>query len=457
MNNHFDIGIIGGGPGGYNAAFAAIENGMSVVLFEMLDLGGVCLNEGCIPIKSLLNSSKKNKAIDETLYDGENRFLEVDWLLQKTTQDVDSLKKALTYRLKQCGVVVENKKAVLIDETENKVVIESQNEKYYFNYLIVATGSHNIIPNIKGLLQEKEKGFVGNHKDAIGNICKYKKIAVIGGGVIGLELASIYANMGCDVEIFELSDVILPKLDAEIRNEYIRILKKNNVTINTDTKIEELYSENNKVVLLSNLGKSKEYDYCIYAIGRQANLDFASEDVLDRLGIEYNNGFIAVNEEYRTGNNKIYAVGDVVNKSMLAYTANAEARVAVNSICNKTSSKIQYHLIPRVVYSNPEIAYIGFNERDCEKKGLTYLKKVCSMNYSSMYMIENGKKGGKIELIIDESSDSIVGCQIVGNGAAELISLFQIIMVGNMKLNEIKNIPFVHPSITEVLFEILHI
>ena len=350
----YDIAIIGGGPAGYTAAERAAAGGLKTVIFEKKAMGGVCLNEGCIPTKTLLYSAKLlDNAKGAAKYgiavpDG------ISFNLEKIIDRKDKVVKKLTGGVKQTvksyGAELIEKEAVITGEDNGLIQILAGGEKYEVTYLLVCTGSDTVIPPIKGLSEID----YWTSKEALEMAALPKSLAIIGGGVIGMEFASFFNSMGVKVSVIEMMPEILGAMDKEtsamLRTEY----QKRGINFQLNSKVIEVSPAG---VTIEKAGKLSliEADKVLVSVGRKANLNQVG---LDKLKVEMVRNGVKVDEHMLTSHPKVYACGDITGYSMLAHTAIRESEVAINHILG-VEDRMNYHCVPGVVYTNPELAGVG--------------------------------------------------------------------------------------------------
>lgn len=448
MEIQYELGIIGAGPAGYHAALEAAKHGMSVVLFERDEPGGVCLFQGCIPTKSLVSSSKEYFHLTRSavIKAGETAY---DWEAagKKKEKDVKKLAAGLNVQLKKAGVPVIKAAAGILRADDSGVAVGAAGQQYTVRDLILATGSYNVVPPIEGIREALD---AGTALDSTGILAKCEPIpclTVIGAGVIGLELASIYANAGSKVTVLEREDTFLPGLDDTVKTEYVQSLKRKGILIKTGQQTEAVQMQANGSLAVR---AAEQYiaDRVLVAAGRKGCTENIGLE--NAPGIQVKNGFIETDDHHMTGCAHIYACGDVCGKEMLAYTAGMAGRQIVRRLCHKTAGTGD--CVPHVVFTNPEAAYIGMTEADCMEKKIPCKTVSCSMNYSSLFAVENERENGAFKLIYG-SDLRILGCHVAGNGASGIIGTLQAYMAAGMTLLEIEELPVPHPSHLEIIKE----
>lgn len=439
----YDIAIIGGGPAGYTAAERAAAGGLKTVIFEKKAMGGVCLNEGCIPTKTLLYSAKLlDNAKGAAKYgiavpDG------ISFNLEKIIDRKDKVVKKLTGGVKQTvksyGAELIEKEAVITGEDNGLIQILAGGEKYEVTYLLVCTGSDTVIPPIKGLSEID----YWTSKEALEMAALPKSLAIIGGGVIGMEFASFFNSMGVKVSVIEMMPEILGAMDKEtsamLRTEY----QKRGINFQLNSKVIEVSPAG---VTIEKAGKLSliEADKVLVSVGRKANLNQVG---LDKLKVEMVRNGVKVDEHMLTSHPKVYACGDITGYSMLAHTAIRESEVAINHILG-VEDRMNYHCVPGVVYTNPELAGVG------KASGTSYHVQKLPMAYSGRFVAENETGNGLCKLILDEE-DRIIGCHLLGNPASEIIVVAGIAVQYGYTVEEFQKTVFPHPTVGEIYHETL--
>ena len=445
----FDIAIIGGGPAGYSTAGEAAANGLKTVLFERNAIGGVCLNEGCIPTKTLLYSAKTYDNIKSAAKYGINVGGDTSFDLPKIISRKDKVVKKLTAGVKAKlsfnGVTIVEGTAVIKGEENGKINITCGDEKYAVTYVLLCTGSETIIPPIKGLSDVE----YWTSKEALESKELPKSLAIIGGGVIGVEFASFFNSMGVKVTVIEMMPEILGAMDKETSAMLRADYTKKGVDFRLNTKVTEVTS---KGVVVEKDGKSEtiEADKILVSVGRKANIAGIG---LESLNIELLKNGVKVNEYMQTSHPKVYAAGDITGFSLLAHTAIREGEVALEHILGG-HDKMSYKAIPGVVYTNPEIAGVGKTEEELTAKGDSYRVIKLPMTYSGRFVAENEMINGLCKVIVD-SEDKIIGCHMLGNPASELIVIAGIAIEDGSTVEEFRKHVFPHPTASEILHEAL--
>lgn len=446
----YQVAIIGGGPAGYTAAEAAGRAGLSVVLFEKNSLGGVCLNEGCIPTKTLLYSAKT--------YDGarhaskyavlaENVGFDLPKIIARKQKVVRKLVLGVKAKLTAHNVKIVTGTAEVVDKNH----VRCGEEVYECDNLLLCTGSETFIPPIAGV----DTVPYWTHRDALDNKELPQSLAIIGGGVIGMEFASFFNSLGVQVTVIEMVDEILGGMDKELAALLRADYAKRGVKFMLSTKVVSLaVAEGGQVQVGYENAEgagSVVAERLLMSVGRRPVTKGFGLENLDLQKTE--RGSIVVDEHMQTSLPGVYVCGDLTGFSLLAHTAVREAEVAVNHIAGKEDA-MSYRAIPGVVYTNPEIAGVGETEESLQRKGITCRVVKLPMAYSGRFVAENEGVNGLCKLILAED-DTILGAHVLGNPASEIITLAGMAVELKLKAAEWKKIVFPHPTVGEILREAL--
>lgn len=441
------LAIIGGGPAGYTAAEKASKAGKDVVLFEQNALGGTCLNVGCIPTKSLLYGAKQYfNATHAQKYGVTAAQVAFDFgaMQKRKTIVVRKLVAGIKQRLNNEHCTVVNGKAVVISRQDSVVSIECNGETYEAENLMICTGSTNFVPPIPGI---KDNPAVWDSTDALAAAELPKSIIIVGGGVIGMEFATLYHELGVPVTVIEAMPTILPNLDPEVVQILLEKYKKAGINILTNTKVESL--DGGKVTAN---GEVYEAEKVLVSVGRRANL--LGLEALNELELE--RGAIKIDEFCKTNLPNVYACGDVTGKIMLAHVASRQAEVAVGRMLKEIPlQRIAYNAIPSVVYTNPEIASVGITEAQAESMSIPVEVKKLPMTFSGRFMAENEGETGLCKMIVDAKNHSVLGVHCIGNPCSEFISAASFAVRNGYTVPEMQQVVFPHPTVSEILHEIL--
>ena len=445
------LAIIGGGPAGYTAAERASKAGKDVVLFEQNALGGTCLNVGCIPTKSLLYGAKQYYNATHAQKYGvtaENVSFDFAAMQKRKTIVVRKLVAGIKQRLNNEHCTLVNGFAKVISRTDELVSIECNGESYESENLMICTGSTNFVPPIPGI---KDNAHVWDSTDALAANELPKSIIIVGGGVIGMEFATLYHELGVPVTVIEALPTILPNLDPEVVAVLAEKYKKAGINLMTSTKVESI--EEYRVQTANADGvQTLEADKILVSVGRRANLN--GLEALD--DIELNRGAIVVDDFCKTNLANVYACGDVTGKIMLAHVASRQAEVAVGRMLKQIPlQRIAYNAIPSVVYTNPEIASVGITVSQAESMSIPVDVKTLPMTFSGRFMAENEGETGLCKLITDAKNHSVLGVHMIGNPCSEFISAASFAVRMGYTTAEFQQVVFPHPTVSEILHEML--
>lgn len=438
----YDIIIVGSGPGGYLAAERAGARGKKVLIIEKEHLGGVCLNRGCIPTKSLLNSSKLYKKAlhsEEFGVHAEKVTFSLAEAMAWKQEVVEHNRNGVAFLMKHNKVEVVQGEAFF--KGGRKVVVDGK--EFEGENIILATGSRPFIPPIPGADSPyiKTSDEVLNLKELPGSV------AVIGGGVIGLEFASFFSNLGIKTDIIEMMDEIVPAMDKDLARVMRREMKE--VTFNLSCKVEKI--DGKKVHYTDKKGKEAfvEADLILMAVGRRPNVEnFAGS------GLAIERGRVKADNQMRTNLPGVYAIGDVTGESLLAHSAYRMGEVAVNVICGE-KDHMRYKAVPWAVYTHPEAAGCGLTEDEAKAKGYNVKAASVQMRGNGRFFAENGKASGVCKVIVDGDTDILLGVHMLGGMCSEIIAAASAMIEAELRVREIKEIIFPHPSVSEVIKDAL--
>lgn len=449
MNMKYDVAIIGGGPAGYTAAEKAAKGGLSTVLFEKNALGGVCLNEGCVPTKTLLYSAKtydQIKHASKYAVSAENPSFDYPKIIARKNKVVKKLTAGIRMKMKESGVEVITGEAMIQGKTdEGNILIQCTEQVYEAKNLLVCTGSESVIPPIPGVNETE----YWTSREALQSKELPASLIIIGGGVIGMEFASFFNSMGTEVQVVEMLDKILGPMDKELSDMLQAEYAKRGVKFYLGHKVTGIHGQE---VTVEKDGES----FTLH--GEKVLLSVGRRPVTKGFGLEtlalepFRNG-IKVNEYMQTSLPNVYACGDITAFSLLAHTAVSEAEVAIDHILGKARA-MSYKAIPGVVYTNPEIAGVGKAEEELQASGTPYQVKKIPMAFSGRFVAENEMGNGVCKLILAEDG-TLIGAHLLGNPASELIVIAGMAIEKGMKAEEIKSFVFPHPTVGEIIKEAL--
>jgi len=444
----YDIIVLGGGPGGYVSAIKAAQLDLKVALLEKEVVGGICLNHGCIPTKTLLKNAKVYKTVKHALdygvvVDGNIAF---DWnlMLKRKKIVVKKLTMGVAGLLKKNGVEIISGIGKVLSAGQ----VEVNGEILETKHLVLATGASPIIPPILGLKEAFEQKIAVTSRELLQIENVPKTLAIIGGGVIGVEFATIFSSLGSKVTIIEKLDGILPMMDDDVRTAYTKILRKDGIEIFTDAELKAV--NGNEVTYILDGKESKVVaDTILVSVGMRPN-----SEGLEALNLKMNESAIETNEYMQTSTPNVYAIGDVNGKYMLAHVASAEGLVATQHIAGMPAS-MRYDRIPNAVYGSPEIATIGLTEKEVIEKKLAYKVSTFPLMASGKAMADN-EKDGFIKLIVSEKYKEILGAHIFSYNASDLIAELGVTMELEGTAYEIAHTIHPHPTLSEIVMEAAH-
>ena len=447
----YDLIILGGGPAGYNAAERAGHAGLKTLVIEERALGGVCLNEGCIPTKTLLYSAKiYDYAKHGKDYGVTFGSAEIDhaFVVNRKNGVVKQLVAGIGGKMKKSGVEVVKATAVIKERNAEGFVVTADGKDYVGKQLLIATGSAPALPPIDGLADSIKNGFALTNREVLDLTEIPKTMVVVGGGVIGLEMASYFNSVGSKVYVVEMLDHIAGPVDREIstllQKDYasrgVEFILGARVTSIKDKKV--CYEKDGKVVEIP-------CDYALVSIGRRARTAGIG---CENIGLKLERGAIVTNEMGKTNVPGVWAAGDVNGKSMLAHTAYREGEVCINNILGK-KDRVNYNSIPAVIYTNPEVASVGETTESAKEKGLDVDVQSVTLKYSGRYIAENEHGYGILKVITDKKHKNIVGLHMIGSYASEIIYGAAMMVETEMRVEDIQKIVFPHPTVCEVIRE----
>lgn len=450
----FDIIVIGAGPGGYIAALKAAKTGKRVALIEKeKKLGGTCLNIGCIPAKALLDSSEKYNMVQHSFSAQGIEVTGVKMNLKKMLGHKDEVVKTLTggvsFLMQKNKVTVFTGSGSFVDSATVKVVDDGGVETLLTGgHIIIATGSTPIaLPHMKF-----DGEVIVSSTEALNFNPVPKKLVVIGAGVIGLELGSVWRRLGSDVTLVDVLDMPLAMLDADISKATQKIMEKQGLKFLMNHKVTQVSVKDKKATLTAEGPKGAvtlEADKVLVAVGRKPNTEGLN---LAAAGITLDErGRIPVQNHYHTGAGNIYAIGDCIQGPMLAHKAGEEAIACVERICGQ-AGHVNYAAIPWVVYTWPEIAGVGLSEQEAQAKG--HSLKIGKFNFAANgRALGMGEKDGFVKVIADANTDRLLGVHIIGASAGELVAEAVVAMEFSASAEDLARCVHAHPTLTEVIKE----
>ena len=453
----YDLVVIGAGPGGYVASIVASQKGMKVATIEKREtLGGTCLNVGCIPSKAMLHASEqyenaiKSNGMNEWGINCKDVSLDLKKLLNRKSNIVTDLTKGIGFLFGKNKITNYVGTAKIISATQIEVNNNGTKDIINTNKIIIATGSEpSSLPNIN--IDEK---IIVTSTGALELKAVPKKMTVIGGGVIGLEMGTIWRRLGAEVEVIEYLPRILPGMDSEIAEKFMKILQKQGIKFKLGHSVETAKTDNDKVkltikdVINGNIEKL-ESDVVLVAVGRKPNTNGLG---LKELGLEIDkHGFINTNSNFETSVPNIYAIGDVIKGPMLAHKAEEDGVAAVE-IINGEAGHVDYNLVPGIIYTSPEVAVIGQTEENLKDQGIEYNKGVFPLSANSRAKAI-GHTDGMVKILSDKSTDKILGAHMIGHEAGTVIHELSVAMGFGASSEDVARICHGHPTINEAIKE----
>jgi dihydrolipoamide dehydrogenase len=453
MSEKFDVTVIGSGPGGYVCAIRLAQLGLKTACIESRStLGGTCLNIGCIPSKSLLNLSEKfhnAKNLKKIGIETGEIKLNLSKMMENKDKVVTTLTKGVEFLFKKNKISYFKGIGSFKNSNEISIVKDGKETTITTGNTIISTGSEPA--SLPGINFDEEKILSSTGALSISSLPK--KMIVVGGGYIGLEMGSVWSRLGTEVQVIEFLENITPGMDKEISNEFMKILKKQGMKFNLNTKVEKVTKKNNGVVIeISNKNGDKnklEADVVLISVGRKP---FTSNLNLENIGVELDKkGRVKVNKNFQTNVKNIYAIGDVIEGPMLAHKAEEEG-IAVAELIAGQSGHVNYDVIPGVVYTSPEVASVGKTEEQLKEKGISYkIGKFPFAANSRAKAIDDPE--GFVKILADSVTDKVLGVHIIGPHAGEMIAEMSVAMEFGASSEDIARTCHAHPTFSEAIKE----
>jgi len=456
MENNFDLVVIGGGPGGYVCAIRAAQLGLKTACVESRGaLGGTCLNVGCIPSKSLLNLSenfhKAKKDFNQQGIEISNIKLNIEKMMSNKNKSIQVLTKGVEFLFKKNKVTYFKGKGVLF--SKNDIVVYEDNNKRInikAKNIVLATGSEaTSLPGIK-----IDENNIVSSTGALSFNKVPKRLAVIGGGYIGLEMGSVWSRLGTEVTVIEYLEYITPGMDREISNEFQKILSKQGIKFKMGSKVESVKDKGENVLIsYTNVKSSKketlEVDKVLVSVGRKPYTEGLN---LSKVGVKKDTkGRIEVNNKLQTSVDNIYAIGDVIKGPMLAHKAEEEG-IAVAEILAGQAGHVNYDVIPGVIYTSPEVATVGKTEEELKKENKSYKIGKFPFLANSRAKVNN-ETDGFVKIIADSKTDKVLGVHIIGPHCGDMIAEMALAMEFGASSEDIARTCHAHPTHTEAIKE----
>ena len=455
--NKYDLVVIGSGPGGYVASIVAAQKGMKVASIEKREsLGGTCLNVGCIPSKAMLHASEqyensvKVNGIEDWGIQCKEVILDLNKLLKKKSGIVEELTKGIDYLFNKNKVKKYLGTAKIISSNEIEINNNGKTENIHAEKIIIATGSTpTILPNI-----DIDETQIVTSTGALDLKKVPKKLIVIGAGVIGIEMGTVWRRLGSEVEVIEFLPRILPGMDTEVADKFMKILQKQGIKFKLSHSLESVKKVDGKVMLsikYKDTNSLKQIDayVVLIAVGRKPNTSGLG---LEELGLVTDkHGFIEINNKFETSIKNIYAIGDVIKGPMLAHKAEEDGVAAVE-IINGEAGHVDYNLVPGIIYTAPEVAVIGKTEEELKNDGISYNKGVFPLTANSRAKAI-GHTDGMVKILADKSTDKILGAHMIGHEAGTVIHELSVAMGFGASSEDVARICHGHPTVNEAIKE----
>lgn len=442
-----DIGILGGGPAGYVAAIRASQLGAKVALVEEKELGGVCLNVGCIPTKALLKSAETASGIKKSKEFGVSSQIDgIDWNVAANRKNrvVKMLRAGVGQLLRAKDVTVLQGKGTV--STKNKISVQTTDGVVSVNCkkMILAAGAAPMLPRIKGI----DSDGVITSDEALSMNALPESMVIIGAGVIGLEFANMLNSAGVKVTVLEQMDRILPTADSEVAAELLKIMKRQGIKFKLSASVTEIHRTQDSLSVSYTMNEKSLDQPCekvLVAVGRKLNMQ-AFQD----LRLKTKNGALVVNESMKTSIKGVYAAGDIIGGKLLAHLSFMEGKVAAENAMG-IPSKVNYNAVPACVYTNPEVASVGMAEDAAKQAGTAV--KVGRFNFrNNGRALTLGEREGFVKIIADQD-DTIIGGQILGSHASEMISELTLAITLKAKASDLADMIHPHPALSEAIWE----
>ncbi|MBR3990937.1 MAG: dihydrolipoyl dehydrogenase [Clostridia bacterium] len=455
MENKFDLIVLGGGPGGYNAAERAAHGGLKTLVIEERELGGVCLNEGCIPTKTLLYSAKiLDYANHGEKYGVTTTGAKIDHakVVERKNKVVKTLVSGVAAKMKGAGVTVARGTGVITGKSADGFTVKCGDDVYSGSKLLICTGSEAVVPPIPGLRESVGTGFAVTNREVLDLKELPTRVVVIGGGVIGLEMASYFNSVGVDVTVIEMLDKIAGPTDAEISKILQNNYAKRGVKFILGAKVTEVTGDRkNGAVKYEKDGKTESVpcDLILVSTGRRPR---SAGIGLETVGVLTERAAIKTDERGRTSVPGIWAAGDVNGKIMLAHTAYREGEVAVSDMLG-IADRVDYRSIPSVIYTNPEVGSVGETLDSAKATGIDAEEHTLSLRYSGRYVAENEGGDGIVKIVVGKEHKNVLGVHMIGSYASEIIYGAAMMVAREMRVSDVRRLVFPHPSVCEAIRE----
>ena len=442
----YDLIVIGGGPAGGDASTLATKAGLKTILIERAHLGGVCLNEGCIPSKTLLNCAKRyGHARHSEAYGVKTTGVSFDIraAMQRKEKIIAALRRGSEGSKKRLSIPVVKESATILPPAEGLFRVAAGEQTLQGKRLLLCTGSQAIRPPIPGA----DQPFVLTNRELLSIDHIPEKLVIIGGGVIGLEFATFFSETGSSVTVVEMLPDIAAMLDADIRAALRKGLEKNGVTFHMECRVTAI---GNHCVTFTDKNATAvtiPADTVLMSVGRRPDTDHLG---LENLHVHCERGAVVTDERCRTNIPDVWAAGDINGKVMLAHTASREAQVAVNDMLGK-AARVNYDTIPNVIYTHPEVATVGLTLEQARAKGYDAVESTIPMTYNGRYLAETEGERGVVKAVAQRSCGTVLGVHLYGGECSEMIHAATIIIENELRIRDVEDIVFAHPTVAEII------
>ncbi len=448
MSKHYDLMVIGGGPGGYVAAIRAAQLGFATALVEKDALGGTCLNWGCIPTKALLKGADlahQLRNLEAFGFSAGDLQFDLATLVQHSRDTSDKLSKGIAYLMQKHNIAVIRGEARLTGKCQLKVTAAGRDEDYRADHIILATGARaKALP----LLPQDGRLIIGA-REAMTPQCLPRRLLVVDSGAIGIEFASLYADLGSEVTVVEVLDRILPNEDAEISARVEKAFSRRGIRVHTATQLKDVAAGEEEVEV-SFAGQSQRFDRVIVAGGVTGNIEHLG---LESLGVNTERGFVATDAFSRTNVVGLYAIGDVAGAPCLAHKASHEAVICVERIAGvEGSAPLKAATIPGCTYSRPQVASVGLSEDAAKAAGRKVKVGRFEFQTNGKALVQ-GESAGLVKTVFDAATGELLGAHMVGAEVTEMIQGFALAIGLEATERELMHAVFPHPTLSEAMHE----
>ena len=446
----YDFIVIGGGPGGYEAAELAGRRGLKTALIERDKLGGICLNHGCIPLKGYLHLAHVQEYImelqkDRVISGCDTYQVNQPYVVKRNQQVIEKLQRGIEYRLKNAEVTIYSGNAYISSVYEEVIVVVKE-QLLIAKSLIIATGSQPVkLPTVHRKI--KYQVFYSDEIFQLTNIPH--KMVIVGAGAIGLEVACYFNAAGCEVDVIDAAGEIGSGIAADIASVYRKMLERKGIKIYTSSRVKEFCDEE-IVIERDGVSIGLRAEGVLIAAGR---IPVVQGFGLEESGVAYDKEGIFIDSTCRTNKKNVFACGDVTGKYMLAHTAYEQARVAIDNLTG-VEAYINYDIVPQIIYTSPEVMMVGLSESECIARNIQYITKEIPLTYSGKYFIEHKNDGAKAKIMVDAQYKTIIGFTMIGDGASEIALSVEMMIANKMHIKDIAGLIFPHPTVGEIVREL---